>query len=78
MATRQESLRGRLFWASSDERVDCQTGPPRLLTLYSPALRVGAGKSGAGGGEWKVDADFCSFSRQIFKLTQQKYLHSIL
>ena len=46
--------KGSPFWASSDERVDC--GPPRPLTLYSPALRVGAGKSGVGGGEWKVSS----------------------
>ena len=62
MATRQgvsrkaPKNRGRPFWASSDERVDCR-GPPvdfthdsPSLTLDSPALRVGAGKSGVGGG----------------------------
>ena len=53
--------RGRPFWAPSDERVDCEAGPPPVrltfnsppLTWCSPALRVSAGKSGVGGGEWK-------------------------
>ena len=31
-------------------------GPPVDFTLDSPALRVGAGKSGVGGGEWKVSS----------------------
>ena len=74
MATRQgveretPKKRGRPFWASSDEHVDCEARRPtrrfhpRLtldspsLTLNSPALRVGAGKSGVGGGEWKVSS----------------------
>jgi hypothetical protein len=56
MATRQgvsrktPKKRGRPFWASSDERVDCEAkGPPVDITLDSPARRVGAGKSGVGG-----------------------------
>jgi hypothetical protein len=57
MATRQgvsrktPKERGRPFWASSDERVDCEARSSVDFTLYSPALRVGVGKSGAGGGE---------------------------
>jgi hypothetical protein len=53
--------RGRPFWASSDERVDCEASlpvdslsTPTPLTLYPPALKVSASKSGVGGGEWKV------------------------
>jgi hypothetical protein len=44
------------------ERVDCEAGPPvdspsthTPLTLYSPALRVSADKSGVGGGECQVN-----------------------
>jgi hypothetical protein len=43
--------------------MDSGAGPPRLLTfnsslpaLYSPSLRVGAGESGVGRGEWKVSS----------------------
>ena len=56
MATRQgvsrktPKKRGRPFWASSDERVDCEARRP------TRRLRVGAGKSGVGGGEWKVSS----------------------
>jgi hypothetical protein len=56
--------RGRPFWASSEERVDLKQAHLSThlglaldslpLTLCSPALRVGAGKSGVGEGEWKV------------------------
>jgi hypothetical protein len=38
--------------------------PP--LTLYLPALRVGAGKSGVGEGEWKSNADAVLFQCQEF------------
>jgi hypothetical protein len=51
---------GRPFWASSDERVDCEASllvdslsTPTPLTLYPPALKVSASKIGVGG-EWKV------------------------
>src|SRR4051794_40853409 len=55
--------RGRPSWAPSSERVDYEADPPSPLTfnsppltLYSPALRVGASKSGVGGDEWKVSS----------------------
>ena len=38
-------------WASSEERVNYEAAPPRQLTVDSPMLRMGGGKSGVGGGE---------------------------
>jgi hypothetical protein len=56
MATQNGSLekatenRGRPFWASSEERVKLRGSPTRQLTLGSPTLRVGGGRSGVGVG----------------------------
>jgi hypothetical protein len=70
---------GSPFWASSDERVECEAGAPGPthleltlnsppLTWCSPALRVSAGKSGGGGGEWEVSSvqNVVVLSRQDF------------
>jgi hypothetical protein len=44
--------------------------PP--LTLYLPALRVGAGKSGVGEGEWKVSSMQISV---LFQCHDPTFLH---
>ena len=45
--------------------MECETAPPPLVRLtlnspaptwYLPSLRVSAGKSGVGGGEWEVSS----------------------
>jgi len=65
--------------------VDCEAGPPWFdslsthppLTWCSPALRVSAGKSGGGGGEWEVSSvqNIVVLSRQehiLFPLTLRR------
>jgi hypothetical protein len=80
MATQNRSLekatknRGRPFWAFERGARALRGSPTRRLTLdsppltlCSPALRVSAGKSGVGGGEWEV-----SLTQNVVVLSRQE------
>jgi hypothetical protein len=58
---RPPNIEGGHFWASGDERVDCEAGPPvdspsthLRSPCTQPAFRVSAGKSGVGRGETEI------------------------